>query len=172
MGTEKIDVKAALRAAENAAQQIKAAADGLRQERSDLTKQLAALSAQNALMLRQPLARSEVKEAVLLAIDRWGDEFRQNWLGVLQDFAAPKGLRPPMHGPVNMDTGKFEVSSGPMTLQDLDAITAGEHSTVLTPALPVHHRGFGAMLDPYRNLFSGVLDASYTLDNPQNQQRH
>jgi phage shock protein A len=94
MKTKASDVQAALTAADAAVQQIRSAAASLRTRRGELAQEQRRLQSENEGLYRQPLRRDDVKALVLLAIDRWSDEFLESWSPVLKDFAAPIGPRP------------------------------------------------------------------------------
>lgn len=241
MTAKSIDMKAAVAAAG----QLKGVMESLRAKRSELCEQQAQLQDDSAALYRQPLRVADIKGLVLLAIDRWGQEFLASWGPVLRDFAIPRGRRPKQleeqedayakanakvkaameqvervkqqletqtrqdneaavaaesgkpyarpkidrispdeltrakaelyradsdrrkiekPGTVNFSTSTFVTSTAPITVMDVEVVLQGEHTSILASSDAPY-------IDPYRNIFSGVLDPNLSLDARANQER-
>lgn len=114
-----IDINAAL----EATKQIKRTTDALRSRRAELLEKKNALEESNQVVYRQPLRKSEILQLIVAQIDKHASEYTRaaKWDAMFNDFVFPKGARPRVEGPVDLNPIYYAQTNAAISLQDLDA---------------------------------------------------
>jgi hypothetical protein len=115
--TTTFDVDAAL----SAANQLRAAAQGLIDKRAELQTVVNSAQESIAVLYRLPLRPDEIKAAMLEQIDQQAKDFvtRGGWRDLVDSVVHPKRLRPTCGGPLNLQQSTYHQHDFDLNLQDL-----------------------------------------------------